>query len=212
MNHCVVLLHGLGRTSRSMVTMEKALHRAGYDTVNQSYPSRQHAIEFLAQHTVDDALAQCPVNARVHFVTHSLGGILVRQYLQHNTIARLGRTVMLAPPNRGSEVVDRLSKLPGFKLANGDAGMQLGTTTASVPRQLGEVNFNVGIIAGTRTVNPVLSAMLPNPDDGKVSVASTRVQGMSDHIQLPVTHTFMMRNRRVIAQTIHYLQRGQFVH
>ena len=136
----------------------------------------------------------------------------MRQYLTANRIANLGRTVMLAPPNHGSEVVDKLSKLPGFKLANGDAGMQLGTGEGSVPTGLGAVNFDLGVIAGTRTVNPILSTLLPNPDDGKVSVASTRVAGMNDHIELPVSHTFMMRNRKVIAQTLHYLQQGKFVH
>ncbi|MDM3872547.1 alpha/beta hydrolase [Porticoccus sp. W117] len=207
----VILLHGLVRSNRSMKFMARALEAAGYRTVNVGYPSRHFPIEVLAREAVECGLRQCQGCAEVHFVTHSLGGILVRQYLAQNTIANLGKTVMLAPPNHGSEVVDRLSKLPGFKIANGDAGMQLGTANSSVLKQLGEVNFNLGIIAGTRTVNPILSTMLPNPDDGKVSVASTRVAGMNDHIQLPVTHTFMMRNPKVIRQVIHYLNCGSFL-
>ncbi|MCV6604105.1 MAG: alpha/beta fold hydrolase, partial [Porticoccaceae bacterium] len=208
----VILLHGLARTSNSMGKMENALAAAGYHTVNLSYPSRHHSIEVLAHKAIDSGLKNCPTGAAVHFVTHSLGGILLRQYLHHNDIANLGRVVMLAPPNNGSEVVDKLSRMPGFKLANGEAGMQLGTGAESVPRELGAVDFDLGVIAGTRTVNPILSLYLPNPDDGKVSVESTKVTGMNDHIQLPTTHTFMMRNRTVIEQTIHYLQQGGFVH
>ncbi|MGI2170407.1 esterase/lipase family protein [Shewanella sp. MF05960] len=208
----VILLHGLARTHRSMTTLALALNAAGYHTINFSYPSTQYHIAKLAEDAITAALAQCPKGSKVHFVTHSMGGILVRQYLHLHTIENLGRVVMLGPPNKGSEVVDRLKTLPGFKFINGPAGMQLGTRLVDQPRMLGAANFDVGIIAGTRSFNLLLSSLLPTPNDGKVSVASTLLDDMSDHIAIAVTHTFMMKNKIVIAQVLHFLMHGKFNH
>jgi triacylglycerol lipase len=207
---CVVLLHGLARTASSMESLSEALVGAGYQVSNVDYPSRQLPIEELAPLAVHKGLSDCGPAARVHFVTHSLGGILIRYYLEEHSIANLGRVVMLAPPNQGSEVVDNMAKLPGFHLLNGPAGEQLGTGADSVPRLLGPVAFELGIIAGNVTVNPILSLYLPNPDDGKVSVASTRVDGMSDFIVLPYTHTFMMHAPEVARQAIEFIRNGSF--
>ena len=117
---------------------------------------------------------------------------------------------MLAPPNHGSEIVDKLKLLPGFKLWNGPAGTQLGTDESSLPKRLGHADFDLGIIAGTRSMSPLLSSLLPKPDDGKVSLASTKLEGMQDHLSLPVTHTFMMQNAEVIQQVKYYLAEGRF--
>jgi len=122
----------------------------------------------------------------------------------------LGRVVMLGPPNKGSEVVDRLKNVPGFKLINGPAGMQLGTQHDSVTNSLGGVDYPVGVIAGSSTVNPILSLMLPKPNDGKVSVESTKLEGMSDHIVVPVSHPFLMKNKDVIRQVKAFLNTGEF--
>ncbi len=208
---CVILLHGLARTSASMEKMEDALTHEGYIVVNHPYPSRDEKVESLASKEVPHALKDCPDTAKVHFVTHSLGGIVLRQYLSDNAIDHLGRTVMLAPPNQGSQVVDKLKKLPGYKLLNGPAGMELGTDVESVPSKLGKADFEVGIIAGTRSINLILSTMLPNPDDGKVSVENTKLEGMTDHISIPVSHPFIMRNDRVIEQVIFFLKTGRFI-
>ena len=209
-NSCVILLHGLARTDNSLKKMELALQGQGYNTVNYRYPSTKQTIEVLAENTIIDALRQCPHESTINFVTHSLGGILVRQYLSQKNIKQLGRVVMLGPPNQGSQVVDKLKSFPGFKLANGPAGLQLGTGEMSIPNKLGAANFDLGIIAGTRSINPILSTMLPNPDDGKVSVENTKLKGMKDHIALPVTHTLMMNNKEVISQTAYYLKNGIF--
>ncbi|MEM7078275.1 MAG: alpha/beta hydrolase [Pseudomonadota bacterium] len=208
---CVILLHGLARTSDSMSALAEALEKEGFMVANVDYPSRQHPIEELAEIAIPAGLKTC-AGHRTHFVTHSLGGILVRYHLQHHAVEALGRVVMIGPPNQGSEVVDDYRKVPGFKLLNGPAGLQLGTDSNSVPRALGEVAFDLGVIAGTRTMNPILSQSLPNPDDGKVSVANTKVAGMADFIALPHTHTFMMQAEPVIEQTVHYLHHGRFRH
>lgn len=205
-----MLLHGLARTDSSMARLASSLEEAGYYSVNYDYPSREHTIEELAGSTISGALVKCPDGAKINFVTHSLGGILVRQYLTHNVIENLGRVVMLGPPNKGSQVVDTFQSVPGFEFFNGPAGMQLGTGELSVPNRLGPANFELGIIAGTRSINLILSTSLPNPDDGKVSVENTKLEGMSDHIALPVSHPFLMKDKDVIAQVLHFLQQGAF--
>ncbi|MFV8781759.1 esterase/lipase family protein [Microbulbifer sp. SA54] len=218
-SECVILLHGLAKSDTSMKKLESSIADAGFNTVNVNYPSTEFSIEQLAGPAIAPALDTCQAQAaatgedlsRVHFVTHSMGGILVRQYLSRVAIDNLGHVVMLGPPNKGSEVVDKLGRFPGFQFMFGDAGLQLGTGKLSVPNQLGPADFDLGIIAGTRSINLFLSQMLPQSDDGKVSVASTRLEGMNDHIEMPVTHVFMMKNRQVIKQVIHYLQHGQFL-
>lgn len=207
---CVILLHGLARSSSSMNKMEKSLSNSGYFTVNFDYPSTDYPIEELSKMVIESSVEKCQEKKIIHFVTHSLGGILVRFYLMEHDLEGLGRIVMLGPPNKGSQVVDTISWVPGFSLLNGPAGLQLGTGENSVPNLLGPAHFEVGIIAGTRSINLILSTMLPNPDDGKVSVDFTKLEGMADHISLPVSHPFIMGNDEVILQTIYFLKNGRF--
>ena len=218
----VVLLHGLIRKPGSMKKMARALRAAGYRTCNIGYPSTDFEVEILAGEHVLPAIQRCvaalPVDQQslpLNFVTHSMGGIIVRQLAATNALASvnqsIGRVVMLGTPNNGSELVDSLSDWWLFNRMNGPAGSQLGTDKNALPLNLGKANFELGVIAGNRSFS-LLSRLVPGEDDGKVAVSSTRLEGMQDFIVMPATHTFMMQKRSVINQALSFLNTGQFAH
>jgi len=209
----VVLLHGLARGPWSMKRIEWALRRDGYAVLNIGYRSRQHDIATLAAQALDPVFTRHETYSPLHVVTHSMGAILLRQYLQsHPQAPRPSRVVMLGPPNHGSEIVDRLRHWRPYAWINGPAGLQLGTTPDSLPNQLqGISGAEVGVIAGSVSLNPLFSCWIGRPSDGKVSIASTRLDGMSDHIILRTSHTWMLWRAPVIAQMSSFLRSGKFL-
>jgi len=207
----VILLHGLGRTPRSMAKVERALHADGYEVINPGYPSREEPIERLALR-LDEVIEECcrGRDRYTHFVTHSMGAILLRYYLKTRPLDTTGRIVMLSPPNAGSELVDLLKQVPVLKDHLGPSRQELGTRPGDLPTALGRVDFELGVVAGDRGVLPPLSWIVPGKDDGVVAVERTRVQGMSDFVVLPSAHSFIMRSDRVIAQVRVFLATGRF--
>lgn len=207
----VVLLHGLGRTRWSFYRVEQALRQDGYEVVNLTYPSREQTIEELAKNYLGPVLAAQSSAHRVHFVTHSMGGILLRCYLRDHRIPNLGRIVMLAPPNSGSEVADHLMETWLYRTVNGPAGQQLGTH--GLPPALGPWPAGageLGIIAGDVSLNPLFSSWLPGPSDGKVTVLRTRLAGMQDFLVVPYSHTWLAWRRAVLTQIQTFLRTGRF--
>ncbi|THB73498.1 MAG: alpha/beta hydrolase [Desulfobacteraceae bacterium] len=211
-NESVILLHGLARSDKSMAKLGRFLTEQGYMVININYPSRSKTIEELSATIIPHAIDACARNGakKVHFVTHSMGGILTRYYLAHHQVANLGRVVMLSPPNQGSEVVDKLKGTPVFKWLNGPAGQQLGTRDGSLPAALGPVEYEVGIITGDRSINPILSLMIPGRDDGKVSVERAKLKGMKDFLIVHKSHPFIMQDPGVFSQVLAFLQTGGF--
>ena len=214
LNECVILIHGLGRTYHSMNKMQNKLTQSGYHTVNLDYPSRKQTIEELAGNHIPPVLEECAhFNPdKIHFVTHSMGGIMVRMALKKSRPERLGRIVMLSPPNGGSEAVDDLKKRWYFSWINGPAGQQLSTDEHSVPNRLGPVDYPVGIIAGNEQsfFDIWLLSFFQGANDGKVSVERAEVEGMTDFIVVPQSHSFIMNAEYVQEETIHFLKNGYF--
>jgi triacylglycerol lipase len=209
-NETVVLLHGLGRTSWSMKPLARRLEKAGFRVESLRYPSRREDPAALVRHLERELDKCCRDAERVSFVTHSLGGILVRAYLAERRPANLGRVVMLAPPNAGSELVDTLGAWPLFEFFLGPTAIQLGTGADSLPNRLPRADFEFGVIAGTGTVNPIGSALLPGPSDGTVTVERTKLDGMADFVAVPVSHTFIMWSPDVSEMVTSFLRTGAF--
>jgi len=208
----VILLHGLLRTSYSMRRLEKSLISQDYRVINLTYPSRKQPIERLAEESLGEAVNRCcqTPGIKVHFVTHSIGGIIVRYYLQHHDLPNLGRVVMLSPPNQGTELVDQWGSNYFLKVFNWPAGLQMGTDVDGISAKLGPVDFELGVIAGSQSLNPAASRLIPGLDDGVVSVERTKVAGMADFLVVPYSHTFIMTREAVIEQVIHFLRYGAF--
>ena len=139
-----------------------------------------------------------------------MGGIILRQIMKLSPISNLARVVMLGPPNQGSEIIDKLGPFKLIPLINGPASLQLGTSSDGFIQNLGPVHFDLGVIAGNRSINPFLSFLIPGPDDGKVSVERTKVEGMNDFLEVPNSHSFMMGNQRIQKETINFLKNGHF--
>ncbi|NYG47983.1 pimeloyl-ACP methyl ester carboxylesterase [Bradyrhizobium sp. IAR9] len=207
----MVLLHGIARTSASLMKLERALRAAGFATLNIDYPSRSKPIAALAEDIHPAITRFAERDAPLHFVAHSMGGLVARAYIAKHRPARLGRVVMLGTPNSGSEVADLLRGSLPYRKFYGPAGLELTTTPATAPNALPAIDYPVGVIAGSRFIDPVAGMLvLPKPNDGRVSVQSAGLAGMADHIVVKTSHTGLPRHAAAIAQTIAFLREGRF--
>ncbi len=193
-----------------MDKMGEALADEGYNVVNIDYPSRDFPVEELAALVHEQIVSKTRGVGRIHFVTHSMGGIILRYIQQNFPIENIGRVVMLSPPNNGSEVTDTLGRLALFEWVTGPAGLQLGTDENGLAAKLDPVDFELGVITGDRSINWIMSGMIPGADDGKVSIESAQVEGMSDYKIHHVSHAFIMKRNAVIEDVLLYLDTGEF--
>jgi hypothetical protein len=141
-----------------------------------------------------------------------MGGILVRAYAERHGVPEGSRAVMLAPPHGGSELADHFRDIRPIRWWCGPALREMGTNPDSVPRTLGPLQLETGIIAGTRNFFPPFASRFDGPSDGIVALWSTRIEGVADHLIVPRGHTFIMRAPDVIDQTLHFLRHGRFGH
>lgn len=208
----VILLHGMARSARSMAPLASDLRAHGYRISNVGYPTRPYDVDGLVSRYVAPAVAACHGDAPIHVVTHSLGGILIRAYLQDRALPPGSRVVMLAPPNHGSEVADHVRYWPLYRWMMGRVGQQLGTGPDAIVRRFRPIDVELGVIAARRSLQPWFSWLLPGENDGAVSVASTRLDEMRDFIVVDSSHTLLMFNREVRHQVHRFLADGSFDH
>jgi len=206
----VVLLHGLSRTSRSMNSLETFLSKEGYQVLNIDYPSRKYPVSELAAMVREEVVSKTPDAGKVHFITHSMGGIILRYMQNNNPLPNLGRVVMLSPPNHGSELADKMGNFRLIGWIIGPAGKQLGTNDNSICRKLGKPDFDLGVITGDESLYWINSSIIPGEDDGTVSVESARLEGMADFLVVHTSHPFIMSNETVMKQCVHFLEKGTF--
>ncbi len=208
----VILVHGLRASSSIFDRLEKALLDEGYDVIKVDYPSMKQRIEPLAESALSKTWQQLDSLHfdRAHIVAHSMGAILVRYYLQKHPVEQLGRVVMLSPPNQGSALVDRFENSAFFRWLNGPSGMQLGTDETDFVNQLENPNYPVGIIAGTRTINPIASLFIPGKDDGRVAIEHTKIKGMTDFCTAKTNHHWITYKESVIKHVLAFLKKGEF--
>ena len=206
----VVLLHGIARSASHMQELAEFLTEAGYIVHNLDYPSTDHNLETLASMVAEDIQAQLSCTGPVHIVGYSMGGLVSRAIVTHYRPDNLGRVVQLAPPNGGSEIADLLQNNWLYQKIYGPAGQQLVTAGAGLEDLLGAVDYELGVIAGTASIDPFSSFIIPGADDGKVAVVNTKVTGMQDHLTVSASHTFFPQNHEVQAQTLFFLRHGVF--
>ncbi len=205
----VFLLHGLGKGPLDMTPMEMTLLHHGWEVVNWRYNSTQKTIDELA---TDLAAALVPyADRRVDFVGHSMGGIVVRTYLQRYHPTNAGRLVMIGSPNHGATIAGMLGDFMAFRLMLGPAGQQLRRDSRFLA-ELGPPTCEFGIIAGGKGDGVGILKLLPGDNDGIVEVESTRLPGAADFVLVPYVHASLPMMPRVVRETEYFLRTGKFAH
>lgn len=210
---CVVLIHGLSRSHFSMIGLELFLKKQNYQVVNKGYPSTTQSVRELANHYIPGMINECLKSnpEHIYFVTHSIGGVLLQYWLTTHTLPKPTRIVMLGPPNHGSPWANILHNNIIFKLFTGPSGQEL-MTQAFEKKLLLDKKYDIGVIAGDFTFNPLGTLIFHEGNDGKVGISSTKTENMSDFIVLPVSHTFMMNSKATHKQILAFFNSGKFVH
>ena len=209
----VVVLHGVAINPCFTARLARLIAAAGYEVHNLDYPSKTVPLPELGPRWLAAKLAELGLDraSKLHFVTHSMGGLIVRGFLAVHRPANLGRVVTIVPPHHGSAVSDKLRRLPIIWRIIGRNLGALGTGPDAYWRTLPQrADFELGVIAGSFALNPLGWFLLTRPNDGTVAESSTRLDGMTDHLTLPSNHTLILFRRRTAMQAIAFLRTGRF--
>jgi pimeloyl-ACP methyl ester carboxylesterase len=188
------------------------LMHSGFQILNLSYPSTKETIEDIVETIHPEILAFSQNVTKVHFVGHSMGGLVIRAYLHRYFMTKVGRVVFLGTPNRGNELADFMHHWWLYKMLFGPAGQQLITGYKASKEPLVPINYELGIIAGYRRIGPPACWLTNESSDGIVSITSTKIDGMKDHIIISTGHIMLLFDREVWKQTLSFLKYGQFKH
>ncbi len=213
MSDYVVILHGITRSSKLMDKLARQVASHGHAVFNENYPSTSAPIKQLAEGLYLRIKPLCEnLNKKLHFIAHSMGALITRYIIATYQPVNLGRVVFLAPPNQGSQLVDKLKWLWLFRKFCGPAGSEMGHGNDSFINSLPpKINFELGIIAGDRSIDPFYSwFLLSGKDDGKLTIEETKLDGMKEHIVIHANHTYMPQNQEAIDLTIRFIQHGSF--
>lgn len=211
-SECVVLLHGFGRSSFSLGRINSNLQEHGYKTLPIDYPSRRfHVFQLVEQFIMPKINKEISSCSKIHFVGYSMGGIMVRYIIANHRPKNLGRVVYIATPHTGVEVVNNLGKYIWFKTIFGPAVQDLAVGTEFLKKLPPAADYESGVISGNFSVNPFTSLFLiSGDDDGTISVESTKINGMKDHIILNSTHNMLLYNQEVIEEVEYFIRNGEF--
>ncbi len=206
----VIVLHGILLNANYMKVLASYIGAKGYSVININYPSTQKNLEELVESVWIDISSQLIENKPVHFICYSMGGLLVRAMLNKYRPLMLGRVVLIGTPNNGSEIADFLKNNWFYKKIFGPAGQQLITDQSNIKHLFGIIDYDLGIIAGSMSLDPICSRLIKEKNDGKVSITSTKLAGMKDHIIIKSSHMFLPYSKQVLSQTVYFLQHGSF--
>lgn len=209
----VLLLHGFFGLPPMMMALAADLRQSGFLVDAPYYPSWRRGLGHIVDHLaprLERLVRSAP--GPVHMIGHSMGGIVARALIAQMRPPALGRVVMLGTPNGGSEIADWVAATPLAAMVLGAAGPALVTSRApDFDRLVGSVDYDVGVIAGSRSTGEgPIARLLPAPHDGKVSVAATHLRGQRDHIVLPVPHRLLPFDREARRQSLAFLATGSF--
>ena len=209
----IVLIHGIHGERSDLSLLNEKLQQKGFKTYNFHYPSTKYPIEKLSSNYLKPFLAKLnSQNQSISFLTHSMGGILLRHYLYKNKDIDIEKIIMLAPPNKGSDLVDIFGNNFIFKKRYGPAGQQIGTDLEQNLHLSNLEEYKVGIIAGDKTDHPYFSIFIPGKDDGKVALTNTFIDSDFDFLIVPCGHETILKSKIVLRAVDNYLKKGEFSH
>ncbi len=204
----VVLVHGILRGSSSMNKIKIEFIRQGFSVTGFDYTKKDGSIEEISD-SLHKKIKKFP-KGKIHFVTHSMGAVIVRSYISKYKPRNIGRVVMIAPPNNGSVYAAVLLHLPFFEKIFGRSGMDIAEGENCIVNSLPVPEFEFGVIAGGTGYEIGLNPFLKGDNDGTVLLKETIIEGMADFMQIKGQHSFLLFNNEVISESINFIKNGKF--